>query len=633
MKNLNPIAIMKKYRVWIVGLSLLAGLLCFFLLNRQQSYTATAIIEYTNKTASEGKAPDGSTIDPTEMYSTRVMKAVFDRMGMRYEDYNLDKFRSKVVIKQIMTDEEKAIQEALNDKGETMTTVPTKYAVSITLDRSDAADPQVFARQILENMLDVYLSVYGEEHVSGSIIVNDIVTMEESGFDFIEAVEAIDEDVSDTIASLENIINRGESFRSTSVGYSFADLNREFTLLEENEIPNLYAYILNNRISSDPQVLIAKYRQRIENYKIDNEESLARIRDIKEVIAAYIQMMRESGNTEITYEYILDEVYDNYFKNVTTGSTDADHIWVNPDETIEYEVLLESYIKNRTEYEYALIEIAYCQYIIENYGAEAPAQDEAAEQIPGDPLNTKVGITGDAAGAQEMLNALMNRLDALYADLAVLKAEYNDYSGAQNIGLISNIVVRADVDVMLYTLLLTLFCLIGISAAVIFVDRASDIWNFHIYVDRKFHVNNRAACDRYLARHERGVIGGDTVCIVLNITNLRGKNQTFGREACDSMMIKLVELMKKVFPEEPQGFIALNGQGQFVVFLEGVREAQAKAYMKYLDNEAASWSAQSACPMEYHYGIAEAEKEDIFQMRGLLVCAVNKSNAPAAVQK
>ena len=42
--------------------------------------------------------------------------------------------------------------------------------------------------------------------------------------------------------------------------------------------------------------------------------------------------------------------------------------------------------------------------------------------------------------------------------------------------------------------------------------------------------------------------------------------------------------------------------------------------------------AISQATIEYHYGIAEAEKEDIFQIRNLLVCAVNKANSPATAK-
>ena len=645
MKNFNPIATIKKYKLWIVGLSLLAGIACFFVLNRQQSYTATAILEYTNEEASQGLAPDGTTIDPSEIYATEVMKQVFARMDMSFESFNLDEFRSKVVVKEVMTEEETAIQTALNEKGESMTTVPTKYSVSITLDKNDVVDPQNFARQMMENMLDVYLSIYGEEHVSGSIQVNDIVTLEESGFDYIEAVEAIDEDVAGIIESLSNTISYGDGFRSATVGYSLSDLYREFCLIEDSDIPGLYAYILNNQITKNADVLIAKYQQRIEDYHIDNEASLREIQDIKEIIAAYVEMMRQSGNTNITYEYILDEVYDGYYQDHSRLDENGDPIWIDPDETVEYEILLEGYIEDRTAYEYALIEIAYCEYVIETYGgvvekntveevdpetAEVPTEPQV---VTGEPLSPEVNVSGDAAGAEQRINELMAKLDDLYVKLAVVKSEYNEYSGAANVGLITNIVVSANIQVMLYTLILMIVGFVLISAVVIFVDRFGDILNYHIYVDRKFHVGNRNACDRYLARHEKKMLSGDTVCVAVNVSNLRGKNKEYGREACDIMIRALVDLMKRVFPGEPECFMALNGQGQFVVFLEGFRYGQVNAYMEYLEHEVSSYNTESVCPIEYHYGIAEAEKEEIFQLRNLLVCAVNKANAPAAAKK
>lgn len=669
MKSFDPIATLKKYKFLIIGVSLLMTVVCFSLLSGQQSYTATAIIEYTNDEAEKGKAPDGTTIDPSEIYSSEVMKQVFERMDMDYGSYNLDKFRSKVVVKEILTDEQSVMQTALNEKGEAMTTMPTKYSVSITLDESHVAQPEIFVRRFLENLLDVYLSVYGENHVSSSIIVNNTVKLQESDFDYIEAVEAIDDAVSSTMTSLSNTINYDGYFRSTENGYAFEDLYREFEVIADHDIPNLYAYILNNKITKNADVLVSKYRQRVEEYNIDNEESLRQIRDIEQIIAAYVEMMRQSDNTNITYEYILDEVYDGYYQDKTKGGEGANN-WHKVDETIEYEVLLESYIDDRTDYEYALIEIAFCQYIIDNYSsaeavsstlqteelesadafaamgapvaamqeaeivtaseAEPLTQEEMLADENGEPLAPIVGFTGDAAGAQQRIDELMARLDALYAALTVLKTEYNAYYGASNVGLITNIVVKSNVQVMLYTLLLTIVCLLGISAAVIFLDRFTEILHYHIYMDGKFLVGNRNACDRYLARHDRAVLPGETVCIALNVTDLHEKNKNHGREKCDQMMIALAAQMKRIFPKEPACFIALNAQGQFVVFMEGMRAAQAQAYMEYINREAELYNEEHDCPMTYRYGIAEAEADNVFQLRALLVCAVNKANGEKA---
>lgn len=656
MKSFNPIASLKKYKFLIIGVSMMATMVCFALLSGQQSYTATAIIEYINEDAEAGKAPDGTIIDPSEIYSSEVMKQVFDRMDMEEGSYNLDKFRSKVVVKEIMTDEQSAMQMVLNEKGEAMPTMPTRYSVSITLDASSAAQPEIFVRRFLENLLDVYLSVYGERHVSSSIIVNHAVKLEESDYDYIEAVEAIDDAVTDTMDSLARTISDGGYFRSAENGYAFEDLYREFEMIAENDVPNLYAYILNNKITRNADVLISKYQQRVEEYRIANEESLRQIQAVKRIITTYVEMMRQSGNTDITSEYILEDVYDSYYQDRTKATTEENG-WRRADETIEYEALLESYIKDRTDYEYALLEIAFCQNIIDNYssvgvpvaaltataipeeGMERAAADEWApsargEELAGkgdEPLAPIVEFTGDADGAQRRIDELMARMDALYAALTVLKTEYNAYSGASNVGLTTNVVVKSNVQVMLYTLLMMIVCMLGVSATVIFVDRFTEILHAHIYMDSRFLVGNRNACDHYLARHERAVLPMDTVCMAIVISGLHEKNRTYGREACDQMIAALAQQMKRIFPKEPACFIALNGQGQFVVFMEGMREAQARAYMHYINREAERYSAEHECPMTYRYGIAEAEADHVFQLRSLLVCAVNKANGDRAL--
>lgn len=81
-------------------------------------------------------------------------------------------------------------------------------------------------------------------------------------------------------------------------------------------------------------------------------------------------MMSESNNTNITYEYILDEVYDTYNEQTSTENaetTDAaaadSEETPEVDRTVEYDQLLYDYVDDRTSYEHAIIDMAYCSYI------------------------------------------------------------------------------------------------------------------------------------------------------------------------------------------------------------------------------------------------------------------------------
>ena len=160
MKKFNPWAYIRKFQYLIVAFALLAGIVFYTLVIPFQTYTASAIIEYTNEGASTGLAPDGTEIDTSEIYSVSVMQGVFERMGLDYSEYNLDEFRSRVSVAEIRSEEEIAIQEAQNSQGEEAESKPTKYRISFTGSYADARNPKEFTRQVLDNLIDVYLAEY-----------------------------------------------------------------------------------------------------------------------------------------------------------------------------------------------------------------------------------------------------------------------------------------------------------------------------------------------------------------------------------------------------------------------------------------------------------------------------------------
>lgn len=636
MKKFNPMALIRKYKFLIFGIAVISGIFAFAFFSQKQSYTAAALIEYTNAKAEEGLAPDGTEIDTSEIYSKEVLKEVFERMGLSYDDYNVDEFRSKVVVSPVMTSEEEAIQEAVNEKGEEVETKPTRYMVSLTLSHKDALEPDVFARQLLDNMLDVFLEKYGENHVNSGVFVNRISEINMSDYEYLEIIETIETSIKSTYETLSGYIEGDVDYVSSVNGYSFQDLYHEFSSLLDNEIPDAFAYILNNTVAKDKNVLLSKYQNRIETYQINNKSSQEKIDDIKEIIDSYVKMMRESGNTDITYEYILDQIYDDYYADGSTTDESGQAVtnWVSGDETVEYDTLLENYVTNRGSYENSLIEIAYCQYIIDLYNGTSKSKEnktEDEERILSDVDVTVTYRDTDATQGEkqqtveDMLSNIAEKSNTLYDRLIALSNEYNQYAGAQNIGLKSDIIVNANIQTLLYSLIVIVTMAIIASLGVIVAGRTGDIINYYLYMDKKLLLLNRAACDRYLKKNEKLMLRNAFVCISIVLKEVKDKNKKFGREECDKMMTNFAEYLKEIFPSGENNLIAVNGLGQFIVFLDGTTEEQARAYLSYLENVINKYNESAKCKMEYSYGVAETEAEDIFQIRRLMICAINKS--------
>ena len=662
MKKFNPWAYIRKFQYLIVAFALLAGIVFYTLVIPFQTYTASAIIEYTNEGASTGLAPDGTEIDTSEIYSVSVMQGVFERMGLDYSEYNLDEFRSRVSVAEIRSEEEIAIQEAQNSQGEEAESKPTKYRISFTGSYADARNPKEFTRQVLDNLIDVYLAEYAENHISGGNVVNRIAQLADENYDYLETIEIISENVTEAINQLSSYIQGDSIYRASSTGYSFGDIYREFSVIQETDIPNIFAFILSNKVSRDADILISKYEKRIQDYDISNSANDAEVEAINNIISTYVSMMRESGNTDITAEYILDNVHDSYYQ-------DENEAWVKPDETVQYDVLLEDYVANQTEIENSRIEIAYCNYIIDLFSGEAQVGDgivveteeiagqtdvgmeENVSDVDAEGQNEQLDVasTGTAEVRQEeitdtveinqeeaastteaMLESLITKLNNLYQILDATSVEYNEYAGAANIGLISNIGMETGMQLALYTCIVVVVAAVLFSIGIIVLGRIMDIFTYHVYMDHKFMLPNRKACDKYMAGYAGRMLPENMTCISIAIPDMRQKNSEYGVDACDIMIKKMISIMQSVYSEIEEHFIGVNGLGQFLIFLRDTSYTQSMAYMQYVEAQVENYNRTlitGECPVSYKYGVAESHKDSLYNIRALLLKAVTKCTA------
>ncbi|MCM1134500.1 MAG: diguanylate cyclase [Clostridium sp.] len=672
MQKFSPLAYIRKFQILIIIGALLAGLASYEYFTSKQDYTVSAIIEYTNARASEGYSPDGEEIDTSEIYSVSVMQDVFERMGLDYDSYNLDQIRSQVVVTPILSEEEKAMQEAQNDAGEESTIKATKYMVSFTASKEDSDQPANFARQVLDNMLDAFLADYAENHIGGGAIVNNLSGLYDGNYDYLEMIEIVDENVKDTLDSLYNQLSSMQNspfyyYRSTLTGHTYMDIYREFDTIYKIDIPNIYAYILNNRVSRDKDVLISKYEKRIEDYQISNNANTSQSQAITDIINAYVQMMRESGNTDITYEYILNDVDDDYYRYLQQSEDGSTGVkWERPDETVKYDVLLEDYVKNNTSVEYDKINIDYCQYIIDIFSGKIAASGEDIAVFDDKPAVSDENVTdsdedssvsddlsdsdeeadisneeteqsmqpvilpasGSSAEAEELLDSVVSRLNELYRLLNKTMSEYNEYAGAANISLGSNVVLQPGNNLMVYSGIVSIMFAVLLAVAVIVLSRIGEIFHYHVYVDHKFQIPNRSACDSYMEGYSNRILPEHISCIAIVADEVRQKNEKYGVEACDEMLRKLVEVLQAAFASVGDSFISVNGLGQFIVFVKNTSYGQAEACMQYAASIVSNYNKETECKIEYHYGIAESENDSIYQIKALLMRAIEKCSNP-----
>lgn len=649
MQSFNILKYIKKYQIFIVAFSLIAGIAFYMFMLHKQHYTATAVIRYTNAGAVEGLAPDGSEIDTTEIYSEEVMSQVFKEMGLEYNEYNLDEFRSRVIVEEVVTEEMEAVQEAKNEVGEVAEEKPTDFSVSFYATRKDSSEPEQFSRQVLDNMLDAYIGLYGEHHINGEVSANSISKLNERDYDYLEMIEIIDDTIQSTLENLLNKANYNYYYRSSVSGYSFADIYHEFDSLSKIDVNNVYAYILNNRVTKDKEKLLNKYKNRIEEFYRNNNATENEIAGIKEIISSYVNMMRESGNTDIDADYILDNVHEGYVQEDDTGGQ-----WNPADRTTRYDVLLEDYVKNRESFEAALIDIAYYEYITEVFegteqtgtgvavdiekeemgilsaGEEGVPEDnedvQAEEDMTEEDTAEKItvpatnNITEEEALSQadSMIITLIAKADELYQKLTVTNSEYNEYAGSANISVMTNVVVQQQYKLMLYAALVIIIFACVLSVLSIILGRLLDIFEYYVYRDNKYDLPNREGCDHYMATF-RKLLPDSFCCITLKILDVQEKNRIYGREKTDAMIKSFTNILKDTFMLNNDCFLAINGIGQFVVFAKETSEEQAVSYVGFIKDAVREYNKAAECDIEFEYGIAETQKTGIYRIKVLLM--------------
>ena len=597
MKDFQIFRYLKQFKYLIAIGSVLAGFMFYYVAsNRMQSYTASTVIEYTNTGASEGLAPDGSKIDTSEIYGSYIIAKVIQNLGIDPSTANMDDIRNSITITSIITDEQQQIFDAKVTQGEDASLIATRYMVTFN---SGVASGKDYPRAMLNEILDVYSAYYGETHVNSARSPNGVNDIYDKGYDYIEMMDVIDESLTATLQTLNGKISGDSTFRSSVTGYSFSDLYREYELLQNIEVPKITAQILAGKITKNRDILLAKYRNRNNDLSIENSASEQEVEKIMGVIDSYVQMMSDSGNTNITSEYILSDIYDD-----TQGG-----LYSKTDQTTSYDKLFIRYVQDRTGYTANEIDAAYYQYILDTF---SDAQEESSEE--------------DQQAVTQAIRSLVEKINTLYADMAETTDEYNEYLGAANISVLSSVGVTEKISINKFTMMIVVvFGVFGCLGAIA-LGRLWDIIEYYMFTNKTVNLPNRARCDQFIAGMESKMLSNSYVCVAFKLTNLQEENRRLGRNAGNQMMKTFARVLTSIFVPSKTVFVAYNDSAQYLVFADEYNPEQTKASLAQMRTVLAQKCEREAFEIEYDEGYACSGEEQSFYIRRLLSIALSRQN-------
>ncbi|MBE6915726.1 MAG: diguanylate cyclase [Ruminococcaceae bacterium] len=610
MKNFQILRYLKKLLPLIVVFCLLATYAVYFKLSRSNTYIASEVIHYNDEQAELGLAPTGDKLDVNEIKSSVVMSKVVDNMGLT-GIYSVDSLISRIDITPIEDKDKVAQKEAKLEEGEEYIYEPSTFIVSFASTSGEGPD---FARTILDQTLDVYFERFSQNYVNVAPANNTIENLDKNDYDFIEMMELIDTSVNETLNTLYQRMEQNNYYRSTETGVSFAELVDDFNYLRQVKVSSLFSKIYKYQITKNKSVLVSDYTTRIDNNNISNAKDESIVEDVLAVIDAYVKKMRDSGNTNITYEYILDEIHE---RNI------QDYVG---DQTVTYDELIYSWRDHNESKEHAVIDSAYCNYILDTFtactgGCGGVCQNSA--------LTCSALCNAQYAAVKEEvereIDTLLTELNALYDTTRKTNEEYNKYLGASYISVLSSASVRESINVPLYTAIAFCFLMVLCCGGAIVLGRTGDIVNYIFYTDHLTEWNNRAYLDKYLKSKDKKLLDNGVVYCMVDITNLAHINGDHSREVGDEIIKMFTRYIKETFGKSKCEYI-YNGNGSFVVLTEESDYITVEDIMRLFRLRLDEREEYRDVVIEYKIGISETFKENKTARKLLSEAIQNKKN-------
>ena len=592
MKDFQILRYIKKLLPLIMVGCLLATGVVYYKLSSSNMYIASEVIHYNDEQAEKGFAPTGEKLDVNEIRSSVVMSKVVDKMGLN-GIYSVDSLISRISITPIEDKDKVAQKEAMLEEGEEYIYEPSTFIVSFAATSDEGPD---FARTILDETLDVYFERFSQKYVNVAPADNTIENINKNDYDFIEMMELIDASIDSTLTTLYQRMDQNNYYRSTETGVSFGELADDFNYLRQVKVSDLFSKIYKYQITKNKSVLISDYTTRIDNNNISNVKDESIVEDVLTVIDAYVTKMRESGNTNITYEYILDELHERNLQEYVG------------DQTVTYDELIYSWRNHNESKEHAIIDSAYCTYILDTFttctgkcGGACQASALTCSEI-GD-----VEYAVIRKEVEEEIDALLNELNSLYEITMKTNDEYNKYLGASYISVLSSASIKESVNVLLYTAIAFFFFVVLCCGGAIVLGRAGDIINYIFYTDHFTEFSNRAYFDKYLKTKDKKILDDGVVYCMVDIFNLGQINGEYSRNVGDEIIKMFTVYLKEVFGKSKTEYI-YNGNGSFVMLTEESDYITVEDIMRLFRLRLDEREEYREIVIEYKIGIAETFK-------------------------
>ncbi|MDP4152161.1 MAG: EAL domain-containing protein [Bacillota bacterium] len=440
--------IRKHVKLIIVSL-LVCAVASQFVMFRQQRYTATVSIKYTFDDADKGKNPKGGKLDAYEIMSPIVIEKAISALSL---NTSVERIRNSITVTPFIDDTTQEKQKALTEKGEDFTYYPTEYAISFSHSgRLGAQYGKIFLNKLLESYDDYFRQTY-----TGQRKIQDAFTSTNYGnYDYMEICEFFEGQFDEIQKTLNDLNKENSTFRSPKTGLTFSDLNYYFSNLRTTDYDKLYANVRMGHLSKDKELLIKKYKYRIEDLELNSNKKQEEANTAYKILQDFYKQYNNNGSSASQNNKVGSQqnsaasqqnsaasqqngAASQQNGNTTNNNTSSQNNAVTGNQIVKdenlnntmttYDEIMLQYVDDGVASSTNKEDIAYYKSLIDAYSADQ-ISDEVKKTYTDEVSKLITKIDKQAKNYIELANATLS--------------DYNTYKGTQYISYLSPVETKA----------------------------------------------------------------------------------------------------------------------------------------------------------------------------------------------
>lgn len=266
---------LRRFLIFWLVLAIIVGILIpvsSAVFTADQHKNLSALVSFNYAGIENGQAPNGSTFDVNTLKSPIVIEKALTSLNMPLD--KLESIRSGITIEGIVPQDAidrittyKSIFEQGNlNAGQQMLETsyfPTQFRVTYNYSGSGMKGED--SVEVFNTILNKYSEYFFETYGFNQALGNAVTALDYRVYDYPEQLDVFN----DSLSSLQNYISTLSQqdttrFRSTTTGYTFADLSQAIQTVRDVDLSLLSANILTNNITKDRDYLMDYYSRRIE---------------------------------------------------------------------------------------------------------------------------------------------------------------------------------------------------------------------------------------------------------------------------------------------------------------------------------------------------------------------------------